>query len=118
MAKVAFIGLGVMGYPMAGHLVRAGHTVAVYNRTAARAKSWVGEFGGRAYPSPADAARDADIVLACVGRDRDVEDVTRGHGGAFQAMGKGAVFVDHTTASAGIARALAAATATTQRPSR
>jgi 3-hydroxyisobutyrate dehydrogenase-like beta-hydroxyacid dehydrogenase len=111
MAEVAFIGLGVMGYPMAGHLARAGHAVTVYNRTAARAKSWVGEYGGKACPSPADAARDADIVFACVGRDRDVEDVTRGHDGAFQAMKKGAVFVDHTTASAGIARALAEAAA-------
>src|SRR5271163_2792167 len=111
MAKLAFIGLGVMGYPMAGHLVRAGHTLSVYNRTAARAEGWVREFSGRSCPSPADAARDADIVFACVGRDRDVEDVTRGPDGAFKAMRKGAVFVDHTTASAGIAHDLAEAAA-------
>jgi 3-hydroxyisobutyrate dehydrogenase len=107
MARVAFIGLGVMGYPMAGHLSRGGHSVTVYNRTASRAEMWVREYGGRSAPSPADAARGAEIVLACVGRDADVEAVTRGHDGAFQAMEKGAVFVDHTTASAGLARALA-----------
>ena len=107
MGRVAFIGLGVMGYPMAGYLARAGHTVSVFNRTAARAQQWVKEHGNRACPSPADAARDAEFVFACVGRDADVEAVTRGPGGAFQAMKKGAVFVDHTTASAGLARALA-----------
>jgi 3-hydroxyisobutyrate dehydrogenase len=107
MAQVAFIGLGVMGYPMAGHLARAGHTMSVFNRTPARAKQWVEEYGNRAFPSPADAARDADFVFACVGRDADVEAVTRGADGAFQAMKKGAIFVDHTTASAGLARALA-----------
>jgi len=112
MARVTFIGLGVMGYPMAGHLARKGHEVAVYNRTASRAAQWVKEYGGRAFPSPADAARDADMVFACVGRDADVEAVTRGHDGAFQAMKKGTIFVDHTTASAGLARALSdAATA-------
>jgi 3-hydroxyisobutyrate dehydrogenase len=92
---------------MAGHLTRAGHTVSVFNRTPARAQQWVGEFGNRAGPTPADVARDADIVFACVGRDADVEAVTRGPDGAFQAMKKGAVFVDHTTASADLARALA-----------
>ena len=107
MARVAFIGLGVMGYPMAGHLARAGHTLSVFNRTDARAKQWVGEFGNRAGPTPPDAARDADFVFACVGRDADVEAVTRGPDGAFQAMKKGAVFVDHTTASADLARTLA-----------
>ncbi len=107
MARVAFIGLGVMGYPMAGHLARAGHTVAVYNRTAARAERWAGEHRGRIAPSPAEAAKDADIVFACVGRDADVEAVTTGKDGAFHAMQSGAVFVDHTTASAGLARALA-----------
>jgi 3-hydroxyisobutyrate dehydrogenase len=107
MAQVAFIGLGVMGYPMAGHLARAGHTMSVFNRTPARAKQWLEEYGNRAFPSPADAARDADVVFACVGRDADVEAVTRGADGAFQAMKKGAIFVDHTTASAGLARALA-----------
>src|SRR5580698_3681031 len=107
MAQVAFIGLGVMGYPMAGHLARAGHTMSVFNRTPARAKQWLEEYGNRAFPSPADAARDADVVFACVGRDADVEAVTRGADGAFQAMKKGAIFVDHTTASAGLARTLA-----------
>jgi len=107
MARVAFIGLGVMGYPMAGHLTRAGHQVSVFNRTPARARQWVGEYGNCACPTPADVARDADIVFACVGRDADVEAVTRGPDGAFQAMKKGAVFVDHTTASADLARTLA-----------
>ena len=112
MARVAFIGLGVMGYPMAGHLARKGHSVAVYNRTAARAAQWEKEYGGRAHPTPADTARDAEIVFACVGRDADVEAVTRGKDGAFGTMKKGAIFVDHTTASAELARALAdAATA-------
>jgi 3-hydroxyisobutyrate dehydrogenase len=111
MARVAFIGLGVMGYPMAGHLVRAGHTVTVFNRTAARAEQWVKEYGNRASPSPADAARDAELVFACVGRDADVEAITCGHDGAFHAMKKGAVFIDHTTASAGLARSLADTTA-------
>jgi 3-hydroxyisobutyrate dehydrogenase len=103
---VAFIGLGVMGYPMAGHLSRAGHSVTVYNRTRARAERWTGEYGGRMAPTPAEAAKDSDIILACVGRDADVEAVTMGKDGAFEAMGAGAVFVDHTTASAGLARLL------------
>jgi 3-hydroxyisobutyrate dehydrogenase-like beta-hydroxyacid dehydrogenase len=111
MSRVAFIGLGVMGYPMAGHLARKGHSVSVYNRTAPRAAGWVEEYGGKAFPSPADVARDAELVFACVGRDADVEAVTRGHDGAFQAMKKGALFIDHTTASAGLARALADAAA-------
>lgn len=110
--RIAFIGLGVMGYPMAGHLARAGYAVTVFNRTAARAQRWVGEHGGQAAPSPAAAAEDADIVLACVGRDSDVEAVARGENGALAAMKKGAVFVDHTTASAAIARELAAAART------
>ncbi|HWY15195.1 MAG TPA: NAD(P)-dependent oxidoreductase [Rhizomicrobium sp.] len=109
---VAFIGLGVMGYPMAGHLARAGHALTVFNRTAARAQHWVSEYGGKAAPSPAAAAENADIVLACVGRDSDIDAVARGGNGAFQAMKKGAVFVDHTTASAAIARELAAAART------
>ncbi|HTT81911.1 MAG TPA: NAD(P)-dependent oxidoreductase [Rhizomicrobium sp.] len=107
--RVAFIGLGVMGYPMAGHLVRAGHEVTVFNRTAAKAQSWVEEHGGYAARSPAAAAENADVVLACVGRDRDVDAITRGNGGAFETMKPGAVFVDHTTASAAIARELAEA---------
>jgi len=105
--RVAFIGLGVMGYPMAGHLSRAGHEVVVYNRTAAKAASWVDQYGGRSATTPSAAADGAEVVFACVGRDSDVSDVTLGAQGAFGAMGKGAVFVDHTTASAGIARELA-----------
>jgi 3-hydroxyisobutyrate dehydrogenase len=105
---VAFIGLGVMGYPMAGHLAAKGHDVTVYNRNAGKAAHWVSQHKGRAAPTPAEAAKGADIVFACVGRDADVEAVTRGKDGAFQAMKTGAVFVDHTTASAGIARSLAA----------
>src|SRR5947209_8378366 len=105
--RVAFIGLGVMGYSMAGHLSRTGHDVAVYNRTAGRAQRWVGEYGGRSGNSPAAVSENADIVLACVGRDADVESVTLGDDGAFRTMNTGAVFVDHTTASASLARGLA-----------
>ncbi len=105
--RVAFIGLGVMGFPMAGHLARAGHEVTVYNRTTAKAASWVEQHGGKSASTPAGAADGAEIVFACVGRDSDVSEVTLGAQGAFGAMRKGAVFVDHTTASAGIARALA-----------
>jgi 3-hydroxyisobutyrate dehydrogenase len=107
--RVAFIGLGVMGYPMAGHLARAGHEVTVFNRTANKAQHWGDEYGGRAAASPAAAAETAQVVLACVGRDADVDAVTRGEGGAFQAMKPGTVFMDHTTASAAIARELAEA---------
>jgi 3-hydroxyisobutyrate dehydrogenase len=107
--KLAFIGLGVMGYPMAGHLARAGHAVTVFNRTEARAQKWAKEYGGAAAPTPADAARGADIVFSCVGRDADLRQVTLGEGGAFSAMTAGALFVDHTTASATIARELAQA---------
>jgi len=109
MAKVAFIGLGVMGYPMARHLAAKGHEVTVYNRTGAKAERWVSEFGGRAAATPAEAARGQEFVFACVGNDDDLRQVTLGAAGAFGAMEKGAVFVDHTTASAGIARELAAA---------
>ncbi|HEX2581111.1 MAG TPA: NAD(P)-dependent oxidoreductase [Dongiaceae bacterium] len=104
--KVAFLGLGVMGYPMASHLARAGHTVTVYNRTAAKAARWQESFTGTVAPSPAEAARNAEIVFCCVGRDRDVEEVALGPSGAFGAMEKGAIFVDHTTASADLARRL------------
>jgi len=107
--KLAFIGLGVMGYPMAGHLVRAGHDVTVYNRTAARADAWVSEYGGRAAVTPAAAAEGADIVFCCVGNDNDVRQVIAGENGAFQGMKPGAILVDHTTASADVARELAAA---------
>ncbi|MFL5239525.1 MAG: NAD(P)-dependent oxidoreductase [Rhizomicrobium sp.] len=106
-AKIAFIGLGVMGYPMAGHLVRAGHQVVVFNRTAATAERWIAEYGGQLAQTPAAAATDAAVVLSCVGRDSDVREVTTGPRGAFKAMQKGAVFVDHTTASANLARELA-----------
>jgi 3-hydroxyisobutyrate dehydrogenase len=105
--KLAFLGLGVMGFPMAGHLVtRGGHEVTVYNRTAAKAEAWLGRFGGRSGATPAEAARDAEIVFACVGNDHDLRSVTLGETGAFAGMKKGAVFVDHTTASADIAREL------------
>ncbi|HWK15461.1 MAG TPA: NAD(P)-dependent oxidoreductase [Rhizobiaceae bacterium] len=109
MAKVAFIGLGVMGYPMAGHLARkGGHAVTVYNRTAEKARKWADEYGGRHAPTPAAAAEGADFVFACVGNDDDLRAVTLGPDGAFQGMAKGAVFIDNTTASADIARELAA----------
>ncbi|ODT18998.1 MAG: oxidoreductase [Kaistia sp. SCN 65-12] len=112
MVKAAFLGLGVMGYPMARHLKAKGHDVTVYNRTTAKAEKWVSEHGGKLTKTPAEAAAGQDIVFACVGNDDDLRQVTLGADGAFQAMAKGAVFVDHTTASAGIARELhAAATA-------
>ncbi len=104
--RVAFIGLGVMGYPMAGHLKKAGHDLTVFNRTAARAERWVEEFGGVSAPSPAEAAANAEVVLTCVGRDDDVREVSAGRHGAFVTMRRDAVFVDHTTASAGLAREL------------
>jgi 3-hydroxyisobutyrate dehydrogenase len=107
--KLAFIGLGVMGYPMAGHLQRAGHAVTVFNRTEARARKWVEEYSGSWAPTPAKAADGAEIVFACVGRDADLRQVTLEKDGAFSAMAKGTLFVDHTTASANIARELAAA---------
>ncbi len=106
--KVCFIGLGVMGYPMAGHLARAGHDVCVYNRTVAKAESWVAEYGGRHAPTPGAAAQGADIVLSCVGADDDLRAVTVGDEGAFAAMKVGAIYVDHTTSSAEVARELAA----------
>jgi 3-hydroxyisobutyrate dehydrogenase len=107
--RVAFLGLGVMGHPMAGHLARAGHQVCVYNRTFSKAEAWVKEYGGTAAPTPKAAAAGAEIVFACVGNDADLRAVTLGADGAFQAMPAGAVFVDHTTASADIARELDAA---------
>jgi len=105
---VAFLGLGVMGYPMAGHLAAAGHRVTVYNRTAAKATQWAAEHGGKSAPTPAAAVRGAEFVFACVGNDDDLRSVTLGDGGAFQGMARGAIFVDHTTASAMVARELAA----------
>ncbi len=110
--RVAFLGLGVMGHPMAGHLARAGHQVTVYNRSAAKAAAWLGEHGGpghRTAATPAEAAAGAEFVFACVGNDDDLRDVTTGAQGAFGGMAAGAVFVDHTTASADVARELAAA---------
>jgi 3-hydroxyisobutyrate dehydrogenase len=107
MAKVAFLGLGVMGYPMAGHLkTKGGHDVTVYNRTAAKADKWVAQFGGRAAKTPQEAAEGQDFVMACVGNDNDLHEVMLGTNGAFAGMRKGAVLVDHTTASAEIAREL------------
>ncbi len=103
---VAFIGLGVMGVHMAAHLARAGYTVSVYNRTQAKAEHWAKEFGGRVAPTPRAAAENADIVCACVGNDDDLRSVVLGESGAFAGMKPGAVFVDHTTASADIAREL------------
>ncbi len=107
--KTAFIGLGVMGYPMAGHLKNAGHAVTVFNRSPARAAKWAAEYGGATAPTPAAAAQDQDIVFCCVGRDSDLRQVTLEKDGAFAAMKKGALFVDHTTASATIARELSKA---------
>jgi 3-hydroxyisobutyrate dehydrogenase len=109
MSKVAFIGLGVMGYPMAGHLKKAGHDVVVYNRTSARAARWVDEFRGRSVATPREAAGKCEFVFACVGNDDDVRSVTLGKDGAFAGMRDRAVFVDHTTASATLARELDAA---------
>ena len=109
MANVSFLGLGVMGFPMAGHLAGAGHQVTVFNRTASRARDWATKHGGKAADTPAEAARDQDVVFCCVGNDEDVRAVTTGEGGAFSAMKKGAVFVDHTTDSAELARELAEA---------
>jgi len=111
MAKVAWIGLGVMGYPMAGHILkRGGHDLVVYNRNGAKAAAWVGEHGaGRTAATPAEAARDADIVFCCVGNDDDLRSVTSGPGGAFETQRAGTLFVDNTTASAEVARELNAA---------
>ena len=107
--RVAFIGLGVMGHPMAGHLARAGHAVTVYNRTAAKAAAWAAEHGGGTGPTPREAAAGADVVFACVGNDADLRSVTTGEHGAFAGMKPNAIFVDHTTASAEVARELHAA---------
>ena len=107
MAKVAFIGLGVMGYPMAGHLQAKGHEVCVYNRTPARAAQWVAEHGGSSAPTPREAAAQAEFVMCCVGNDDDLRSVVLGPDGALAGMQPGSVFVDHTTASAAVARELA-----------
>ncbi|MEQ1694445.1 MAG: NAD(P)-dependent oxidoreductase [Hyphomicrobiaceae bacterium] len=110
MANVAFLGLGVMGYPMAGHLAkRGGHALTVYNRTAAKAEAWVAANGGRSASTPAEAAKGAEFVFCCVGNDDDLRSVTTGTDGAFASMGHGTVFIDNTTASADVARELALA---------
>ena len=107
--KVSFLGLGVMGYPMAGHLAKAGHDVTVYNRTVAKAEKWVAEFGGKAAATPKEAAVGQEIVFACVGNDDDLRSITLNEDGAFAGMSEGALFVDHTTASAEVARELSGA---------
>ena len=104
--NTAFIGLGVMGYPMAGFLAKAGHNVTVYNRTTSKAEKWVKEYGGKLAMTPAEAAKNADFIFACVGNDDDLRSVTTSKDGAFSAMNSGAMFVDHTTASAKVAREL------------
>ncbi len=110
MAKVAFLGLGIMGYPMAGHLKnKGGHDVTVYNRTTAKAEKWVAQHGGALALTPAEAAQNADFVFSCVGNDDDLREVTTGPQGAFSTMKAGAVYIDNTTASANVARELAAA---------
>jgi 3-hydroxyisobutyrate dehydrogenase-like beta-hydroxyacid dehydrogenase len=106
LSKVAFLGLGVMGFPMAGHLARAGHNVVVYNRTSTRAGKWIGVYDGSSAPTAREASQDRDFVFACVGNDDDLRAITLGENGAFSGMRPGAVFVDHTTASATIAREL------------
>jgi 3-hydroxyisobutyrate dehydrogenase len=107
MASVAFLGLGVMGYPMAAHLKnKGGHDVTVYNRSAAKAQKWVGEHGGSHAPTPREAAKDKDFVFSCVGNDDDLRSVTIGPDGAFQSMKRGAIYIDNTTASAEVAREL------------
>ena len=111
MANCAFLGLGVMGYPMAGHLKAAGHDVSVYNRTVAKAEAWAGEHGGGHGVTPCAAAEGAEFVMACVGNDDDLRSVCLGEDGAFAGMGEGSVFVDHTTVSAAVTRELYAAAA-------
>ena len=113
MAKVAFLGLGVMGYPMAGYLARAGHEVTVYNRTAAKAEKWAAEYGGRHAATPREAAEGAAFVMSCVGNDDDLRSVCLGEDGAFAGMQAGAIFVDHTTVSAQVTRELHTAAAET-----
>src|SRR5436853_1886091 len=107
--RVAFLGLGVMGYPMAGHLARAGHQVTVYNRSAAKAERWIAQFGGDAAKTPADAARDAELVMMCVGNDSDVRAIALLDNGALSGMQRGSILIDHTTASAQVARELSEA---------
>src|SRR5688500_3731676 len=109
MANVTFLGLGVMGFPMAGWLARKGHAVTVYNRTASKAERWCAQYGGKAAGTPKAAAQDAEIVFTCVGDDPDLREVTLGSGGVIAAMRSGSIYVDHTTASADLAREISAA---------
>ena len=102
--KVSFIGLGVMGYPMAGYISKAGHNVTVYNRTKAKAEKWAKEYKGNVADTPMDAAKDSDFIFTCVGNDNDLREVTFGDNGAFKTIKKGAIYIDNTTASATIAR--------------
>ena len=106
MSKVSFIGLGVMGYPMAGYISKAGHDVIVYNRTKAKAEKWIKEYKGKAADTPMDAAKDCDFIFTCVGNDNDLREVTLGDKGLFKTAKKGSIYVDNTTASANIAREL------------
>ncbi|MDB0044325.1 NAD(P)-dependent oxidoreductase [Planktomarina temperata] len=106
MTKITFLGLGVMGYPMAGHLSRAGHEVTVYNRTAAKAGAWASEHGGATGATPAEASKGAEMVMACVGNDNDLRSICLGPDGAFASMAEGSIFVDHTTVSAAVTREL------------
>tara|TARA_B100000902_G_C27228029_1_gene873262 strand:- start:419 stop:1324 length:906 start_codon:yes stop_codon:yes gene_type:complete len=106
MTKIAFLGLGVMGYPMAGHLATAGHDVTVYNRTISKAKKWVSEFSGNMAETPSQAVKNCDFVMSCVGNDRDLLDIALGNNGAFPQMKNGSVFVDHTTVSAKVTEEL------------
>ena len=102
--KVAFIGLGVMGYPMAGYISKGGHSVTVFNRTKSKADKWINEYKGKIAETPADAAKDAEYIFTCVGNDNDLREVTFGENGAFKTIKKGAIYIDNTTASATIAR--------------
>ena len=104
MTKTAFIGLGVMGYPMAGHLAKKGHAVTIYNRTESKANEWINEFNGKKSLTPRDAVKDADVICCCVGNDDDLRSITYGENGILAALKKDSVFIDHTTASAGVAR--------------
>ena len=104
MAKISFIGLGVMGYPMAGFISKAGHNVTVYNRTKSKAEKWIKEYKGNAAETPMEAAKDCDFIFTCVGNDNDLREVTLGDKGLFKTAKKGAVYIDNTTASADIAR--------------
>lgn len=106
MTKITFLGLGVMGYPMAGHLARAGHEVTVYNRTAAKAGAWASEHGGATGATPAESSKGAEMVMACVGNDNDLRSICLGPDGAFASMAEGSIFVDHTTVSAAVTREL------------